>query len=391
MRLNSKYRSYFRISAALAFLVVFTPLGAYAQGSIFGTVQNSDLTFPANGQVSFFGFLDNADAEIRIETSTGAGYDNGNWFDDFQNYLTEAPGNPYDYYFTNAFVSQGFHLAKLIPNNSFQQENVLLAPVSWPAQPAGLTGFAVSATTVEISWSAQPGVTYHVYRRFSVSNGSLFRIDDPTGSLANPGVSGNFFVDATVNGISSYDYAIIGEDALGNYSQHSAILTVNSAIITAPVVFSINPASGVTLGGTTVNIFGDGFDLGGVNALVGGSPLTGVTVLSPKHITGVTAPGAAGPADVFVVNLASALSSNTLVGGFVYTVNDPPVLAPIGAKTLVEGGVLSFTATATDIDGGIPIMAASPLPSGATFVDNGDGTGSFSWPTNFFDAATLLT
>ena len=29
------------------------------------------------------------------------GYDAGNWFDDFQNYLTEAPGNPYDYHFFN--------------------------------------------------------------------------------------------------------------------------------------------------------------------------------------------------------------------------------------------------------------------------------------------------
>ena len=292
MILSDKNRVSFRICAALALLIVFSPLSAYAQGSIFGTVQNADLTVPANGQISFFGYLDDTDEEIRIETSIGAGYDNGNWFDDFQNYLTETPGNPYDYHFTNAFVGQGFKLSKLIPNNSFQQENILLASVSWPGQPTGLTGFAVSASTVEISWSAQPGVTYHVYRRLSASNGSLFRIDDPTGSLANPGVSDSFFVDATVNGISSYDYVIIGENATGDYSQHSAALSVNSAIITAPIIFSISPVSGVTLGGTTVDIIGDGFDLGGVNALIGGSPLTGISVLSPKHVRGVTLAGA---------------------------------------------------------------------------------------------------
>ena len=56
---------------------------AFAQGSIFGTVTNSDLTTPANGEISFYGFLDDTDEEIRIETSIGAGYDAGNWFDDF--------------------------------------------------------------------------------------------------------------------------------------------------------------------------------------------------------------------------------------------------------------------------------------------------------------------
>jgi len=65
-------------------IVALTPLSAMAQGSIFGTVQNSDLTTPAAGEINFVGFLDDTDEEIRIESSTGAGYDAGNWYDDFQ-------------------------------------------------------------------------------------------------------------------------------------------------------------------------------------------------------------------------------------------------------------------------------------------------------------------
>ena len=183
------------ISVWLAIGLILSASSAFAQGSIFGTVSNADLSTPANGDISFFGYLDNTDEEIRLETSTGAGYDAGNWFDDFQNYLTEAPGNPYDYHFYNIANGEGFVLSKPIPNNSFQQENITLATVSWPAAPTGLSGTPVSGSTVIITWNGSPGVTYHVYRRNATSSGSFFRIDDPTGSLSNHGVADSFFVD----------------------------------------------------------------------------------------------------------------------------------------------------------------------------------------------------
>lgn len=64
------------------------------------------------------------------------------------------------------------------------------------------------------------------------------------------------------------------------------------------------------------------------------------------------------------------------------TVNDnnpPPVVASIGNKSVNEGEVLAFTVTANDPDGTIPSLSADNLPSGASFVDNGDGTGAFTW------------
>jgi len=358
---------------------------AFAQGSIFGTVANSDASTPANGEITFIGFLDDTDEEVRIESCDGAGYDAGNWFDDFQNYLTEAPGNPYDYHFFNTANGEVFHLAGAVPSNSFQQENVVLAPGVWPDAPVGLTGAAMSATAVVISWDFAPGVTYHVYRRRATSNGSFFRLDNPAGSLADRGVAENFYVDLTVDGVSSYNYLVVADDGAGNLSPHSSILTVDAGVLAAPVLVSIDPSNGTNNGGTLVNVYGSGFDPAGVSVNFGASAAAG-TVISPFHITVTTPTGAVGAADVTVTNTASALASNTLVGAFTYDANTNPILAAIGAQSVTEGLLLEFTTSASDVDGDTPILTSTALPAGATYVDNGDGTALFSWTPTFTDA-----
>ncbi|NUM55446.1 MAG: PQQ-dependent sugar dehydrogenase [Candidatus Hydrogenedentes bacterium] len=73
------------------------------------------------------------------------------------------------------------------------------------------------------------------------------------------------------------------------------------------------------------------------------------------------------------------------------TVNDynpAPVLDPIGNKTVDENELLQFSVSASDPDGATPALSASSLPSGASFVDNGNGTGTFTWTPNFFQAGT---
>ena len=212
------------ILAALALLLPAPPL--LAQGSIFGTVTNSDATTPDNDQVYFMGYLDDTDEEIRIESSIGAGYENGNWFDDFQNYLTEAPGNPYDYHFFNAANGEAAVLAKLIPNNSYQQENIQLAVSSWPMPPSGFSGVSLNDTAIELSWDYEPGVTYRIYRREALSEGSFFRMDDPTGSMSDPGVSDSLFIDNDIDTVGSFDYLVIPLES-GVIGLHSEIMTVD--------------------------------------------------------------------------------------------------------------------------------------------------------------------
>ena len=63
--------------------------------------------------------------------------------------------------------------------------------------------------------------------------------------------------------------------------------------------------------------------------------------------------------------------------------NQTPVLDPIGPQTVAEASNLNITVTASDPDATIPTLTTSALPTGASFVDNGDGTGSFTWTPDF--------
>ena len=84
----------------------------------------------------------------------------------------------------------------------------------------------MSPSQIDLHWDAQPGLTYHVYRRVTPNNSGFWRLDDPSGSLANAGVAGSAFSDMTSDGFSQYSYIIIAEDPAGNYSAHSAEATV---------------------------------------------------------------------------------------------------------------------------------------------------------------------
>lgn len=368
-------------------LILSTPQ-AFAQGSIFGSITNSDASAPANGDIIFFGYLDDTDEEIRLETSIGAGFDAGNWFDDFQNYLTEAAGNPYDYHFYNTANGEFAVLSGAIPNNSFQQENVSLAAYAGGTNlVTGMSGVTVSGTSVILTWNTIPGETYHVYRRLATSTGSFFRIDDPAGAISNRGVAAGYFVDNNVDGVSAYHYLIIPEDDAGNLGpMHSAIMTVNTANVAAPALVSISPDNGPFIGGTSVTVTGSEIDMNGAIVTVGGNPLTSQTVVSPFQITGVVPAGTVGPADVVLTNSASGLSSNTLTGGYTYNGNSAPVFDPVATVTGTEGTNVNFVVTANDADGTTPALSATGLPGDAAFVDNGDGTGTFDWNPGYTDA-----
>ena len=66
--------------------------------------------------------------------------------------------------------------------------------------------------------------------------------------------------------------------------------------------------------------------------------------------------------------------------------NQLPVLAAIGARSTTEGANLNFGISAADVDGPAPGLSTSALPGGATFIDNGDGTGTFDWTPDFTQA-----
>ncbi len=204
---------------------MLSPHVVAAQGSIYGTVYNVSGANPDSASVVWCGFLDDTDEEIRIEANIGAGYDGSVWFDDFQNYTTETAGNPYDHYFFDTAKTEWAHLPGIIPDNSFQQEDITLQESSFPTPPAGLQAEVQQSGEILISWDTVTGMSYHVYRRETSNNGLYRRIDDPTGALSNPGAVGPTFTDADVAVGVSYTYLLIGESETGQYSPHSSPVT----------------------------------------------------------------------------------------------------------------------------------------------------------------------
>ncbi|XQE67004.1 calcium-binding protein [Pseudomonas sp. P3C3] len=57
----------------------------------------------------------------------------------------------------------------------------------------------------------------------------------------------------------------------------------------------------------------------------------------------------------------------------------PPVFMPISDRSTYEGGQVGFLVRASDPNGTVPKLFAEGLPTGATFKDDGGGSGTFYW------------
>ena len=129
--------------------------------------------------------------------------------------------------------------------------------------------------------------------------------------------------------------------------------------------------------------------------LVVGDVLTVTATVKPAWLTlsGNTLSGTPGNGDVGNHNVTLRVTDSTarfVQQSFVVVVaniNDAPVLATIGPQAVPEGQTLTFIIAAADVDVGQSLtFAATGLPVGATFTP---ATRTFSWPTNFGDAALV--
>jgi hypothetical protein len=81
----------------------------------------------------------------------------------------------------------------------------------------------------------------------------------------------------------------------------------------------------------------------------------------------------------------STLSNSPSAAAKQVAVNNPPVLASIGDKSVNENVLLTFTLSASDADGNTLTYAANTLPSGATLNSS---TGAFSWTPSYSQAGS---
>jgi len=165
-------------------------------------------------------------------------------------------------------------------------------------------------------------------------------------------------------------------------------------------VSGVTPATGSSLGGTSVTIAGSNFASGAV-VTIGDVPATNVIVVSGTTITAVTPAHAIGKADVAVTQ---GSNHGSLAGAFTYaapssTTNAAPVIASLkaqGAGTYEPAQFASFgeaitvTAVVTDLETPVSQLVFTWTASAGTV----SGTGPIvTWtaPTSGFTAPATVT
>lgn len=162
-------------------------------------------------------------------------------------------------------------------------------------------------------------------------------------------------------------------------------LTVNaSGTDLAPMVTA--PANQTVNEGTNLTFTVTASDAEAITALAAAPLPAGATFTANVNYTSGTfswTPSSSQSGDYNVVFTASnALSGSATTHIHVVDVTEgntnPDVTAP-ATESVDEGQMVTFTVTATDVNGDHVTLTAANLPTGASFTDNGNNTGTFSW------------
>ncbi|MDJ0498781.1 MAG: putative Ig domain-containing protein, partial [Acidimicrobiia bacterium] len=120
--------------------------------------------------------------------------------------------------------------------------------------------------------------------------------------------------------------------------------------------------------------------------------LPGWATLTDNGDDTATISGTPGYADAGATTVTITASDGDLSDDAVFFIsiadtNRAPVVDPIADQSVAENDPFTLVVTASDPDGTIPALTASGLPGWASFVDNGDGTGTITGTPGFGDAA----
>jgi hypothetical protein len=154
--------------------------------------------------------------------------------------------------------------------------------------------------------------------------------------------------------------------------------TLYTYVVPAPTVTGISPATGPTLGGTSVTITGT--NLTGATAVtIGGAAATNVIVVNSTTITATTPPGSAGTASVLVTTAGGTNVTNTLYTYFVPLPDitlaqagplaDGTAVVPFASVTLGSSGApLTFTLANTGTAEVTSLVVTKDGPGAADFM-----------------------
>ena len=209
---------------------------------------------------------------------------------------------------------------------------------------------------------------------------------DWVGTIAGQlGVNNNIRLDPLFCDTANHDYTIAtispcaaSDTPCGQIGRYATNCTLNQ-----PPVFALTRDT-VIAEGTSLSLTVSATDPDGTvpslsaenlpanstfSSPAGGS---GTLLFSPNYVQ-------AGVFPIRFIATDGELSDTLLVTITVSDVNRPPVLDAVRDTAIAEGATLSLVIRASDPDGTTPVLTATGLPLHATFSDNRNGTGTFTF------------
>lgn len=261
---------------------------------------------------------------------------------------------------------------------------------------SGLASSGVSRNSVSLGWTV-PGeegstgtpASYDI--RYSGSVISEANWDAATQVTGEP-VPGEFgatqaFTVVGLNPGATYYFAMKVLDSAGHASSLSNVVSETTAGSgnCAPVLTTIGAKSVQENTTLTFTVAAADADVGDVLSYSAAGLPTGASFNAATHAFTWT------PTDdqegnyhaTFQVSDGHVAVSETIAITVLSGSNHPPVLAAIGNKSAGENQTLSFTVSATDVDGNPLTYSVSGLPAGATFTNR-----VFTWTPGFSQAGS---
>ncbi|MGE5180189.1 MAG: Ig-like domain-containing protein, partial [Bacteroidota bacterium] len=201
--------------------------------------------------------------------------------------------------------------------------------------------------------------------------------------------SGTFSWTPSATQAGSYSATFTASNALsGSATTDITVINVDAPpVVTAPATESV--AEGAPLSFTVTASDPDGDAIASLTAagtaITAGGSFTADASNTIGTFGWTPTSGQAGSYSV-TFTASNALSGSATTAITVTGVNNPPVVTAPANETVDEGVLLTFTVSATDPDGNHVTLTALGLPAGASFTDNNDNTGTFTWTPSFSQA-----
>ena len=217
----------------------------------------------------------------------------------------------------------------------------------------------------------------------------------PSGSSFTPNgtnTSGTFSWTPTSGQTGDFDVVFTAANALSGSATthiHVRAATNSAPVLTAPSSRTVTETNALNFTVTATDADGDHVALSatgvpsGANAVDQGNNTLNFSWTPSVGQAGaytVVFHGADGHGGI--TDAATAITVNAAGG------NTPPTLTAPSTRTVTETNLLTFTVTASDVNGDHVTLSATGVPSGATAVDQGNNTLIFSWTPDNTQAGT---